>query len=224
MKWLYFGLAVVVAAFVCFLLYDLKQDLKATAAEIRESNALVKEKLPTILDNTTKGTESLVKLASEIRVTNGLVSEKLPAILDNTQKSTEAVVRLTSDVSALRELLVPLHPSAGTETAITLAKFADSLIGLIEKSDTTISSKGSSPKKAAEWASGERKEAFYLAFRVKSRKEMVDKIATTVFGNPWMVQTKGSPKMTMLDWLKKESPEIEQLYLVQSKPKSEKKK
>jgi hypothetical protein len=224
MKWLYFALAVVVSGFVCFTLYDLKQDLKATTAEIRESNALVKEKLPAILDNTKKGTDSLVKLTGEARESNALVKEKLPAILDNIEKSTNSVVKLTSDVGALRELIVPSHPSAGTETPITLAKFADSVIAIIEKSDTTISSKGSLAKKASDWAAGERKEAFFLAFRVTTKRQMVDKICTTIFGNPWMVQTKGGQKMTMLDWLRKESPEIEELYAVPSKMEIEKKK
>jgi hypothetical protein len=39
-----------------------------------------------------------------------------------------------------------------------------------------------------------------------------------------MVQTKSGSKITMLEWLRKESPEIEKVFAVQSKMEIEKKK
>jgi hypothetical protein len=178
--WLYFVAVTAALAFACYTLYDLQQDIKRTTAGVRESNEMIRE--------------------------------KLPLILDNTRKASEALVTLTSDVAVLKNLIAPATPTEGQDTPISLAKFAGTVVDLIEKSETTISSRGSSAKPAREWAVSERKEALLLAFRVGARREMVEKISTTMFGNPWVVTTKTGDKLPMVDWLRKHHPDIDSLF------------
>jgi hypothetical protein len=174
----WFGLATLVGAFVCWTLHDLKTDVKHTTAGVRETNALVQE--------------------------------KLPPILDNSQRASEMLVKLTEDITAIRNLISPLAgDGSGKGSPVALAKFADKVLLSIQSQDVMIHSKGSSPRKAAEWAKGERKEALYLAFSVNSKRELLDKMCQTVFGNPWMVSADGKGGEPMRAWLLRKYPEIE---------------
>ena len=72
-KWACFGLASVFAVAVLWLLYDLKSDLtrslettQATVAEANQAVATVNVKLPQIIDEVTKGTETLSELAEDV--------------------------------------------------------------------------------------------------------------------------------------------------------------
>lgn len=178
--WLYFIVVTAALSFICCLLYGLKQDVQKTTFQIRESNEMVKE--------------------------------KLPPILDNSKKATDALVRMTDDVNTLRNLISPSEPGKeGDNAAVFLAKYAGTVLDRIEKHDVIISSKLVS-KPAKQWVADERKECLVLAFRVNSKKEMVEKICCTVFGNPWQVTTKSGEKMVMLDWVRKNNPEIDVLF------------
>src|SRR5215208_6759156 len=133
-----------VGAFVCWTLHDLKTDLKHTTAGVRETNALVKEKLPPILDNSKRASDSLVKV--------------------------------TDDIAAIRNLISPVVSDGGGRGGpVAMAKFADRVLLSLQSQDVMVHSKGSGPKKAAEWVKGERKEALYLAFSVNTKRELLDK-------------------------------------------------
>lgn len=174
--WLALGVSV--GGFVCWTLHDLKTDLKRTTEGVRETNALVKEKLPPILDNSKRASDSLVKV--------------------------------TDDISAIRNLISPVVGDGGGKgSPVALAKFADRVLLSIQSQDVMIHSKGSGPKKAAEWVRGERKEALYLAFSVNSKRELLDKMCHTVFGNPWMVSADGKGGEPLKTWLLRKYPEFE---------------
>lgn len=70
--WLALGASV--GGFVCWTLHDLKTDVKNTTAGVRESNAIVKEKLPPILDNSKRASDSLVKVTDDIAAIRNLIS------------------------------------------------------------------------------------------------------------------------------------------------------
>jgi hypothetical protein len=174
----WFGLGTLVSAFVCWTLHDLKTDVKNTTAGVRETNAMVKE--------------------------------KLPPILDNSQRASETLVKLTDDIAAIRNLISPLVGDGGGKgSPVALAKFADKVLLSIQSQDVMIHSKGSGPRKAAEWAKGERKEALYLSFSASSKRELLDKMCQTAFGNPWLVSADGKGGEPMRAWLLRKYPEIE---------------
>lgn len=106
---------------------------------------------------------------------------------------------MTNDVTALRNLVSPLSPTDG-DGPVGLATFAGKVLDVIEKSDLTIYSKLQT-KTAKQWVADERKEVLVMAFRVSNKVEMLDKISNTMFGNPWMVQTKDGGKFSMRVWL-----------------------
>jgi hypothetical protein len=174
--WLALGASV--GAFACWMLHDLKTDLKNTTAGVRETNALVKEKLPPILDNSKRASDSLVKV--------------------------------TDDIAAIRNLISPVVGDGGGKGGpVAMARFADKVLLSIQAQDVMIHSKGSGPKKAAEWARGERKEALYLAFSVNTKRELLDKMCQTAFGNPWMVSPDGKGGEPIRAWLLRKYPEFE---------------
>ncbi len=174
----WFGLAATVGAFACWTLHDLKTDVKHTTAGVRETNAVLKEKLPPILENSKRGSEALVKV--------------------------------TEDIAAIRNLISPLVGDGGGKGGpVVLAQFADKVLYHIQSQDVMVHSKGSGPKKAAEWVKGERKEALYLAFSVSSKRELLDKMCHTAFGNPWLVSADGKGGEPMRAWLLRTYPEIE---------------
>jgi hypothetical protein len=172
------GLGTAVGVFACWTLHDLKTDVKNTTAGVRETNAMVKE--------------------------------KLPPILDNSKRASDALVKVTDDIAAIRNLISPLAGDGGGKGGpVALAKFADKVLLSIQSQDVMIHSKGSGPKKAAEWAKGERKEALYLAFSVNSKRELLDKMCQTAFGNSWMVSADGKGGEPMRAWLLRKHPEVE---------------
>jgi hypothetical protein len=174
--WLALGVSV--GGFACWTLHDLKTDVKNTTAGVRESNALVKEKLPPILDNSKRAGDSLVKV--------------------------------TDDIAAIRNLISPaVGDGGGKGGPVALAKFADKVLLSIQSQDVMVHSKGSGSKKAAEWVKGERKEALSLAFSVNSKRELLDKMCHTAFGNPWMVSADGKGGEPMRAWLLHKYPDIE---------------
>lgn len=166
-----------VGGFACWPLHDLKTDVKHTTAGVRESNALVKE--------------------------------KLPPILDNSKRASDALVKATDDIAAIRNLISPLAGDGGKGGPVAMAKFADRVLLVIQSQGVMIHSKGSGPKKAAEWAKGERKEALYLAFSANGKKELLDKMCHTAFGNPWLVSADSKGGEPLRAWLLRKYPEFE---------------
>ena len=174
--WLALGVAV--GGFACWALYDLRADVRRTTAGVRETNALVKE--------------------------------KLPPILENSRRASEALVKLTDDIGAIRTLVSPLAGDGGGKGGpVAQAKFAERVLSLVQAGDVVVHSKGAAPRKAADWAKGERKEVLYLAFSANSKRELFDKMCTTAFGNPWLVSADGKGGEPMRAWLLRKHPELE---------------
>lgn len=173
--WLVLGVAV--GGFACWALYDLRADVKRTTAGVRETNAMVKE--------------------------------KLPPILENSRRASEALVKLTDDIGAIRTLVSPLAGEGGKAGPVAQAKFAEKLLSLVQAQAVMVHSKGASPRTAADWARGERKEVLYLAFSAGSKREVFDKVCATAFGNPWMVSAEGKGGEPMRAWLLRKHPDIE---------------
>jgi hypothetical protein len=187
---LYFGLAVLVSGFVCYQVYELRQD-------IRSSTAAARDNIPAILDNSNKIAQA--------------AQENIPTLLENSNRIAKSVVKLTDDLAALRELVAPSTGPGSDVTPPMLATFASGLLDTIEKSGGEIGSKGSPYRKATEWVVGERKEALWLSFRVKSKAEMLDKICKTIFGNPWMIRFGKDHPVPLREWLLKQRPELAEL-------------
>lgn len=159
-------------------------------AEMKTGTKALNEQLPAILANTKRGTD--------------LVVEKLPTMLATAQKSAKTLEALANDIQNLRNLA---GATGGATRDKSLVVYADQALDLIEGSGLVVGLKkklggglkGTVP--AGEWVIGARKEAMWLSFRARSRKDLLDRLTKTKFGSRWqMVGTDGQP--TPMDrWL-----------------------
>ena len=117
-----------------------------------------------------------------------LMNENLPRILENTKKSTETLAALSQDMKNLRDLA----GVRGGHTDRSFVTFADEILDALEKSGGQV---GLMPKlfgkelketvDVKEWVVGARKEALWLSFRVRSRRELWEKISHNMYGSAW---------------------------------------
>lgn len=145
-----------------------------------------------------------------LRESTATLQHSLPQILENTRQSTETLAALSDDLKQLRDL-------AGSSTVPrdrSLVRFADGILDRVEQSGGQIGVNkliGSGLKNvvpAQEWVTGARKEALWLTFRARSRRELLDRLCHSGFGSPWQIQFEGGEPQQLEDWLAGQDPEI----------------
>ena len=143
-------------------------------------------------------------LRLEIKETSRKLNEDLPRILANTKKSSETLAKLAEDLKNIRNLAVGTGKTK--DNSITI--YADEVLTLVEKQDAVIAvekvigKKLKDPKPAKEWVVGKRREALFLSFRVRSKREMVEQLCKTLTRRTWLIQFKDKEPQPLLDWLK----------------------
>ena len=148
-------------------------------------------------------------LRLELKRSAATVNDNLPVILDNTRKTTETLAEVSRDIKDLRNL-------AGVQETprdATLVTYADSVLDLIEQQEQAmigteklVGTALSDLLPAAEWAAGARKEAVWLAFRAKSKRELLDRLIENKFGTPWQIQFADAEPVSLRDWLVQHHP------------------
>jgi hypothetical protein len=181
-KWLCLAVAVVFLVVLTWMINDVR-------LQVRESSQLV-------------------------RKTGETVNEHLPVIVEKTQTSTETLAELAEDIKQIKDL-------AGVSSSArdkTLVAFADGILDRIEISGGTIGLKktfgGSgltSESPAKEWVVAARKEALLLTFVVKSKKELLKRLADNKFGYPWYIRFEDKPAVTLMEWLKANHPAVNEV-------------
>ena len=149
-------------------------------------------------------------LRRELKRSARTVNRDLPVILSNTRKTTDTLAEVSRDIKDLRNL-------AGVEDAPrdeTLVAYADALLDLIESQENAavgteklIGTDLSDPLSAAEWVAGARKEAVWLTFRAKSKRELLDRLTESKFGSPWLIRIGDSEPVPLRDWLAENHPQ-----------------
>ena len=142
------------------------------------------------------------------------LNEKLPVILENTKSSTETLKDLSKDIRALRDLA-----GVSNETRDrSLVTYADELLDLVEASGAEIGLKkkliGSGLKEvvpADEWTTGARKEALWLSFRAKSKRELLERMTKNRFGSDWYIVVGDESPQKLADWLREHHDETAQM-------------
>lgn len=148
-------------------------------------------------------------LRLELKRSAVVVNRDLPVILENTRQSTATLAAVSKDIKDLRDL-------AGVGDAPrdkTLVTYADSVLDLIESqkdakigTEKLIGTSLSDPLPAAEWAAGARKEAVWLTFRAKSKRELLDRLTESKFGSAWRIQFGNADPVPLRDWLVEHHP------------------
>ena len=140
----------------------------------------------------------------EVKETTAEVRRSLPQILKNTERTSETLLAVSEDVRQLRELAGITDKPRDR----TLAPYADSMLDFVAASEAQI---GLMPKlfgsklkevvPADEWVVGARKEAIWLAFRARSRREMLYKLTVNIYGSDWYIQFGDDEPIKLRDWL-----------------------
>lgn len=148
-------------------------------------------------------------LRIELKRSAQTVNRDLPVILSNTRKSTETLAEVSRDIKDLRDL-------AGVQDAPrdeTLVAYADDILDLIEsRPDATIGTEKivgkelSDPLPASAWVAGARKEAVWLTFRAKSKRELLDRLTESKFGSPWKIKAGDGEPVPLREWLIENHP------------------
>ena len=127
---------------------------------------------------------------------------------------TEMVSELAADVRTVKQTLarIPL-----VRADAELAAYANSVLSAVEQSGARVGVKatlGRGLKKsvpAQEWVVGARREAALLTRISRSKKDVLAKLTTNVFGAPWLLES-GGERVPMLDWLRKNHPPTAALF------------
>jgi len=153
-------------------------------------------------------------LRLELKKTAGTLNRELPKILANTKTITESMKDLSNDLKQLREL----GGISGGAKDNSLVKYADDVLDLIQKQDAKIGKKKllrdslKDPLPAKEWVVGARREAIYHSFRVRSKREMLEKLTTTLTGGTWYIQFADEDPVPLLEWVKQNHPDSAKLF------------
>jgi hypothetical protein len=149
-------------------------------------------------------------LRLEARRLTAALNEQLPPILDNGRRTSESVGAVAADVKQLRELL-GLSDKGGE---IGLAAFAAEVLTEVEKSGgviglkpVLIGSKLKDTRPAREWVADARKEAVWLTFRVRTKREMLEKLSHNYLGSAWWIEVGDAKVVPLTEWLGTRRPE-----------------
>jgi hypothetical protein len=198
-KWLCLGVATVFLVVAGWMINDIRLQVRRSAEVVDSAAQNINEHLPTIVQKSRQTTDAL--------------SKNLPPMVEHAAQAAEELAELSADIRQLKELAGVTH----TVRDQNLVAYANSLLKKIETSGGVIGVKKTfsqglkNTRPAAEWAVGARKEALFLSLLVKSKKEMLTRLAKTKFGSHWYMQMPGKEPATLLDWLKENHPESHDL-------------
>ncbi len=170
-QWVCLGVAVVGLGLLGWMINDLRLELKSSAS-------IVNEKLPEILENTKKSTDTLAQLSDDIKQLRDLAG-----ISDQTRDRS---------LVAFADNMLDAIEASGGKIALNKKFFGSGLKDIID---------------AKEWVVAARKEALLQTFRSKSKAELLDRLCKNKYGSDWMFQSGDSEALSLFDWLKQNHPD-----------------
>jgi hypothetical protein len=216
-KYLCLVVAVLFLTVLGWMINDIRLQIRRSAHIVETAGQNVNDQLPAIVQKSRQAADVLSKelpqMVEKTRTTTDTVVKNLPEMVEHVGRTATELAELAEDVRQLKEL-------AGVTNTVrdkNLVSYANSVLKTVESSGGVIGVKktfGSGLKNtrpAAEWAVGARKEALFLSLLVKSKKEMLTRLARTKFGSPWYIELPGKEPQMLLDWLKENHPESREL-------------
>lgn len=173
-KWTCFAAAVLATLAFGWMLNDVRMDLKRT-------KAMIDEKLPPILENGKRSSETLADVAGDLKQLRDLAG----------------ISRVDRDDTLTAYADGVLECIAGSGGRIGMEK-------LIGKSLDE-------PVAAAEWVVSARKVAMVDVFRARSRADVLRLICTNWRRGDWHIQIGGETPVKLADWVKANHPESAEL-------------
>jgi hypothetical protein len=216
-KWVCLGVAAVFLTAAGWMLNDIRLQVRKSTGIVETAGESVNENLPAILEKSRQTTDTVSKNLPEVvakaKASTEALAKNLPRVVERVDRTTEVLADLAEDVRLLKEL-------AGVNTAVrdkSLVAYANSVLKKVETSGGVIGLRKAfgaglkNTRPAAEWVVGARREALFLSLLVKSKKEMLTRLAKNKFGSHWYIQVPDQAPVTLLDWLKENHPESKDL-------------
>jgi hypothetical protein len=216
-KWVCLAVAVFFLVVFAWMLNDIRLQIRRSALVVETAGHDINDQLPALVQKSRQAADVLSKelpqMVEKTRTTTDTLAKHLPEMVDHVSRTATELSELAEDVRQLKEL-------AGVTNTVrdkNLVAYANSVLKMIESSGGVIGVKKTfgqglkNTRPAAEWAVGARKEALFLSLIVKSKKEMLTRLARTKFGSPWYIELPGKEPRTLLDWLKENHPESREL-------------
>ena len=169
-KWV----ALVVAAGIGGVMLWMLNDMRV---EVKRTNDVVSQRLPQILDNVEKGTETLARVSADI--------DALRDLAGLTDVATDRGLAVYAD--SVLDFLANQPGQIGLEKT-----FGAGMKDLIP---------------AADWARAARKEGLWLTVRASTRAELLERLAKNKFGSDWWYVAPNAPPIKLIDLLKQQHPE-----------------
>lgn len=169
-KWVCLVVAVAAVAVLLWMINDMRMEVKHT-------NETVGQRLPQILDNVQKGTDTLARVSKDIDAMRDLLG-----VADGVKERSLLVY-----ADSVLDFLEKQTGQIGLEK--TLGKGHKDLIP------------------AADWARDARKEGLWLTFRARTKAELLERLAKNKFGSDWwFVPATGEPSK-LIDLLRRDHPD-----------------
>jgi hypothetical protein len=198
-KWVCLGVAVLFLGAVLWMVNDIRLQVRQSAQLIDSTGETIKADLPAIVERT--------------RQTSEVVSKNLPGVMERVDTTTAVMAELADDIRQLKELAGLSH--AARDKGV--AAYGTSVLAAIEASGGEIGTKKTigkglkSPRPAADWVRGERREVLFLTVLGRSKKELFNAIVKTKLGFNWYIQLPGKDPVKLSDWLRENHEETKKL-------------
>jgi hypothetical protein len=200
-RWCCFATAVVFGLVMLWMVNDLRQEAKRSVETVNSD---------------------LPEIVVKSRQVADTVHGNLPDLVEKSKKTAAAVAALSEDVQQIRNLL-GISPVPRDKN---LVAYIDGVLDVIEASGGTIGLRkkvfGEGLKdtlSAKEWIAGARKaEALYLAARVHSKTEFLERLCENKWGSAWYIQIDGKEPLLLLDWVKANHPPSRELETETTRP------
>ncbi len=170
-KWVCLVVAVLAVTATGWMLNDLRVELQKTVKTLNDS-------LPEILENTTKGSETLAVLSEDLKQLRDLVG------LSANPRDKSLV--------------------AYADSVLDFIESQDAQIGLKKK---VFGGGLKSAVPTNEWVVSARKEALWLIFRAKSRDEFLRRLCENKFGTKWFIEFSGGQPVALIEFLSENHPD-----------------
>lgn len=211
-RWICLAVAVGFLSLGSWMLNDIRLNVARSAEKVKEAGGTINQDLPAIVAKTKQTADviqqNLPEVVKKVQATTETVSESLPEIVDRVERTTEVLAELADDIRQLKELA----GIASTKRDENLIAYTNGAFKVIAGSGGKIGvkkvvGKGLKNQEDAEpWVAGKRKWALYWVLRVKSKKEMLDKIT-----GGYYIEFPGKEPRPLADWLREHHAETKEL-------------
>jgi hypothetical protein len=196
-KWVALGIGCAFLGFLTWMVNDMRLQVHRTTDVVTETVSELRDDV------------------RNVRQTLANIKQSVVNIKQTVSNIKQTVSNIKQTVSNIKQTVAKIPLVRADED---LAAYASSVLSAIEQSGAQIGVRAAlgkglkKPVPAKEWVVGARREAALLTRVSRSKMDVLAKLATNLFGSPWLMEFEGGERVPMLDWLKKNHPPTKALF------------